>query len=175
MIDTRNAPGCYGSALTFNSASQECSPCPFAQTCSKLSEISLASIRIRLGIKPPEQRKVKKLIEVPPKNPLFTTKQRQAKILNTVERIEANKIKVTRALSNGINPFKSKPEFLKVICHILLKFPNGVSPGLLQQALQAKLDWSDATAKSYVSQAKQILTAFGAIDEIDGAIKIRRK
>lgn len=44
-LDPYFAPGCFGSALTYENGSKECSPCPFAAQCAPRAAESWANLR----------------------------------------------------------------------------------------------------------------------------------
>lgn len=171
LPDNPLAPGCFGSALTHREGSPECHGCPFADQCAPLSTQRLAALRERLGVvkgrtkKPPAPT-----IETPDGVELTIPR----KVLDLIQRVDRAGIKVTESLLRGENPFTSTPTFLRVCCHVLLKVPGGVNRKTLTMALQRKLDWTEATASAHAGQAVHLLTALGAISEMNGLLKLKR-
>jgi hypothetical protein len=174
-LDASLAPGCYGMSMCYREGTSECGTCPFAATCKPLAEQQLTMLRAELGIVAPVQ---KKPVETPkpliPPAVLELTNGLPKKVVAWVAYIEREGIKVTEALTKGENPFKGRrPTFLAIACHVLLKRPDGINRDLLSQAFLHKLDWSAETAAAHVTQTRQILKALGAIDEVDGLIRLR--
>jgi hypothetical protein len=176
--DNPDAPGCYGSALTFKADASECRTCQFAGACGPLSQERLASLRARLGIVEPTRRTFKapvaKLAETTP-GPTLTS-DLPKKVEAELQRIERNGIIITTALKEGRNPFeaKRKPAFLFLTCHLLLGLKRGITRAELRHALQRKLNWTEGTAAAHATQAAQVLVAAGAAYDVDGILTLKR-
>lgn len=174
MLITRpeleHAPGCYGSALAYREGDPQCVSCPFVENCAPLSTERLALLRAEYGIKPPK-REVKGSIVTPVGEQLSVP----VKVMELIGRIERAGIAMKRDLMRGVNPFNSKPAFLRVACHLLLRIPQGVSRAQLTMAFAHKFEWSPETAMTHTSVAIQTLKAVGAIDDRDGKIILRRE
>jgi hypothetical protein len=172
-LDTALAPGCYGMSMCFKEGSTECGTCPFAATCKPLGEQQLAMMRAELGIKPP----VVKPREVRPARVspgMQMSVGLPKKVAAWVDYIEKAQISVTEALRNRVNPFIGRrPQFLTVACHLLLNCEAGVSRQTLKYAFMKKLNWSEDTTEAHITQTRQILTAVGAIDSVDGVMRLR--
>jgi hypothetical protein len=167
------APGCYGMSMCYREGTAECGTCPFAASCKPLAEQQLAMLRAELGVVAPKRKTVEKH-EVVAKPVMAYTNGLPKKVAAWIEYIEREGIKVTEALTKGENPFRGKrPPFLAIACHLLLKLPNGVSRDLLTQCFQEKLSWSPETTTAHVTQVRQILAALGAVDEVDGLMRLR--
>jgi hypothetical protein len=133
-------------------------------------------LRAELGVVVPERKQAEKPAQaaaiVPPK--MEYTNGLPKKVAAWIAYIEREGIKVTEGLTKGENPFKGKrPSFLAIACHLLLKLPEGVNRDLLTRSFQQKLSWSPDTTAAHVTQARQILMAIGAVDDIDGILKLR--
>ena len=168
MIDETQAPGCYGSALTFDVGSAECSQCMFAVQCGPKSEARMRYLREKLNLpmpktkaKPPVAAQARPVEMSLPK-----------KVVDLLERIERAGIRVTESLSQGHNPF-TKPMFLRVACHLLLHLPDGIDMPTLTRALAKKLEWQEATAAAHAIQARQALIALGAAEEHNGKLRLK--
>lgn len=175
-LDVSLAPGCYGMSMCFKDGSTECSTCPFASSCKPLCEQQLAALRAELGIVVPV---VKSQRPAAPKQHMTSalmelTDGLPKKVAAWILYIEREGIKVTEALSKGQNPFAGRrPAFLNVACALLLKRPQGIDRAIMEYAFCTKLQWKAETAASHITQARQILTALGAADEVDGMLKLR--
>lgn len=167
------APGCYGSALTYSADGPECRSCMFAATCKPLSLERRTALRAKLGI--PDRAPVPAKVRTQPASDgasLMSTLPK--KVGEAVQRIERMGVKVTEALRQGVNPFTTKPAFLRLTCHLLLRMPDGFDRQSLKHGLMRKLDWSEGTASSHAAQAFQILVALGAAEEINGKLTMKR-
>jgi hypothetical protein len=171
------APGCYGMSMCYREGTAECGTCPFASSCGPLAAQQLAMLRAELGVVMPKRKPVdkpQKAAAIVPAAVMELTNGLPKKVAAWIAYIEREGIKVTDALTKGENPFRGKrPPFMAITCHLLLKLPQGVSRDLLARCLQEKLSWSAETTAAHVTQVRQILTALGAIDEVDGMIKLR--
>jgi hypothetical protein len=176
-LDVSLAPGCYGMSMCFREETAECSTCPFASSCGPLAAAQLAMLRAELGVVIPERKTAPKPRPATPGVPaavMELTNGLPKKVAAWITYLEREGIKVTEALAKGENPFKGKrPAFMAIACHLLLKLPQGVSRDLLNQCFREKLSWSAETTAAHVTQARQILIAIGAVDEVDGMIKLR--
>jgi hypothetical protein len=172
MLEISGAPGCYGMGTLFKAESNECSTCPFGATCGPKAALQLERIRAEMGIvvkvAPP-----KRLVKNPTVSPTALALNLPKKVAELMTRIDAAGIKVTEALAQGLNPFTTRPSFLRVTCHLLLKLPMGISRDLLCTCFMSKLNWSKGTADAHVIQAVQYLKAVGAANEVDGSLRLR--
>lgn len=158
------APGCFGSAMTYKATARECRECPFVASCAPLSERRLAELRRKLGIVLPFRRP-------------SDLKEISVKAQALVNKIRQRNIAVVEVLRNGVNPFGAGEgfTFLRVTCHLLLRFPQGITRETLRDALMRKLKWTHGTATAHVVQAVQALTSLNAIVESHGRIKLKDK
>lgn len=171
-IDVSMAPGCYGIGLLYREASSECRTCPFAAQCGPTAAQQLHRLRAELGITgsqlkaklPKQQVEIGStaLVEIVPK-----------KVQELLDRFEYHGIRITESLAKRENPFKQSPFFMKVACHMLLKSPHGFSKSFLKMAFMQKLNHTEGTAASHVSQVFQIMKAVGACEEVNGMLKLK--
>jgi hypothetical protein len=175
--DDPNAPGCYGSALTFKPDALECKGCMFAARCGPLSAERLDALRARLGITGvPAPRKARvTLSDIATAGPTLTNVLPK-KVAELMERLERAGIKVTESFARGENPFteKGKPAFLLITAHLLLNLQRGLGREELVRAYQKKLNWSLGTATAHAAQACQLLVALGAATEANGQLHLKR-
>lgn len=171
------APGCYGRAMSYRSGTPECDLCPLATSCAPLSIARTQAIRARLGIvaKPPKPPVVSKMPE-----PAAAIAYRQAmgmslpvKVIDLLGRIERSGIRVTETLARGENPFTETPAFMRVICHLLLRRPQGLNRRTITMALMHQFKWQETTATPHTTQAIQALAALGAIRDQDGIVSLK--
>lgn len=170
-LDTRLAPGCFGSALTYVDGSAECSSCMFAPQCKPVHQANLFALRGKLGIGPVTRKAAKpetalsgELVGPPLSN--------EAKALLA----EADRIglKVNETLARGENPFRtSRFRALSVVAHILLR-TRRCERGVLVTALAKALDLGPFTAAKTVHHSIEFLIAVGAIYEANGKISLKR-
>ncbi|MCK1543301.1 hypothetical protein IVB12_15405 [Bradyrhizobium sp. 179] len=159
-------------SMCFREGTAECSTCPFAASCKPRAEAQLAMLRAELGVVVPERKAAPK--PAAPGPVMELTNGLPKKVAAWIAYIEREGIKINEALTKGENPFRGKrPAFLAIACHLLLKLPQGVSRDLLTQCFRDKLSWSAETTAAHVTQARQILAHVGAIEEVDGMIKLR--
>ena len=175
-LEISGAPGCFGIGLLYKTDSNECAACPFGQMCQPRAEAQLALLRGELGIVIPAVKKpaiVKGATPTVSPTPFSTGLPK--KVAELLQRIDKAGIKVTEALAEGRNPFTSKPHFMRVTCHLLLKLgERGLPRDLLCTCFMEKLQWSKGTADAHVIQAVQTLKALGAANEIDGTLRLRK-
>lgn len=168
MIDETQAPGCYGSALTFDVGSAECSQCMFAAQCGPKSEARMRYLREKLQLPMPKP-KAKQVINTQPQ---VVEMSLPKKVVELLERIERASVRVTESLAAGRNPF-IKPAFMRVTCHLLLHLKDGIDTPTLTMALAKKLEWQTGTAAAHAIQARQALIALGAAVEHNGKLKLK--
>lgn len=168
LPDNPDAPGCFGSALTFNPDASECRFCIFAIECEPLSTARRTALRAKHGIvdRPRTAKKSSVGASLDSELP-----KKVAALKATIDRAG---IRVVEALAAGINPFERKPAFLRLTCHLLLRLPDGFNRTILRTALTSKLNWTEGTAAAHATQAFQVLGAFGVTEEIDGKLRLRR-
>lgn len=165
------APGCFGSALAYDDAAPICTVCKFSAECQPLHATNLKALRESLGI--PDSGVRKRKVENAPAGEAGMTMPVKTKAL--INRIEGAKLRVTESFANGVNPFANMgSNFLKIVGHLLLKSPRPLTRQDFAMAFQMKLNWSQGTADSHARMAIQALQYIGAIDEVDGAVKLRR-
>ncbi len=169
MIDETLAPGCFGSALTFELGSAECSQCMFAAQCGPKSAQRMEYLRAKFKV--PARRTIKTTSPVarPGSAELSTPKP----VTEMLDRIERAGIKVTEALRQRKNPFESGFLALKIACHVLLHMPEGVDQDRLKTALSKAYGGKDATAAAHAALAKQVLVALGAAIEMNGKLRLK--
>ncbi len=173
MLNIDAAPGCYGMGTLYKEGSNECSTCPFGQTCGPLAADQLTRIRLEMGIALPAVKPPKRVVKTPSVSPAVFAGNVPKKVGELMERIERAGISVTEALGRRENPFSAKWPFLRVTCHLLLKLPQGIKRDRLCTLFMEKLNWSKGTADAHVIQAVQVLKALGAAEEVDGSLRLR--
>lgn len=174
MIDASAefAPGCFGSAMTFNKDLPECASCPFAARCEPESLARREMLRVKFGIEPKPKRR--KVVETEPKLPSIDATSRVRAALDALKRAGIN---VVEDLAAGINPFPVGRHFagLRVTCHLLLHLPTGLDRPALTHALTKKLQLPHETATSHAAQAIRVLNALGVVSVSDqGRITLKR-
>ena len=168
MIDESQAPGCYGSALTYDMGSAECSQCMFAGQCGPKSAERMKYLREKLNL--PMAREKPKPVLAPVARPTEMTLPKKVEAL--LDRLERAGIRVTEALAKRENP-QGMPAFLRVACHLLLHLKDGIDTPTLAMALAKKLDWQPGTAAAHAIQARQALIALGAAEEHNGRLRLK--
>lgn len=166
LPDTDLAPGCFASPLIFKEKAKECAECAFCSQCGPRAVARLAVLREHYGVK----TKVEKPVTRAP----LEEGELPKKVRELIERVQRTGISIGAILRAGKNPFTAKPSFLKLACHLLIAFPNGVSRDNLRYAFQSKLNWTQGTATAHVLQAAQALIALDAAEEVDGRLMIKR-
>lgn len=159
-----HAPGCFGSALTYQQDAPECQSCAFAAACGPRSQQRLIELRARFNIQPPaEKSRVKK--------PATGDFYMPVKVAALLARINGFGVDVAAAIRRGDNPFLTTgPRFLAVTTHLLTRYEDGVTRENLVAVLQAKLNWTQGTAAAHALQAVQALIALGVADETNGRL-----
>lgn len=168
------APGCYGSALTYEEGAAECRTCPFAEGCAPLSKASLERIQLKLGIIKPAPQPAQAVPSQPLLKQSVLTARLPKKVVEFLERFERQGIRITEALNRRENPFMKSSAPFRIACHLLIKMPNGIDSGLLATALQLKLAWTKESSDAYARLVFQTLEAAGATVVKDGKTMIRR-
>jgi hypothetical protein len=161
------APGCFGSALTFDAADMICRNCAFSAQCKPASALARRALQDRFGIKVREKKTNQVVQEdgtVELALPIKTQK--------LIERIDNSNLDVVGNLSRGKNPFDGTMKFLAVACQLLLRRPV-VSRELLIAGCVYALKCQQNTAEAYARQAEQILAHIGAVDVTEGGIKLK--
>lgn len=171
-MENELAPGCFGSALTFQEGSPVCQQCPFASSCAPKSQASYERIAEKLGIKEKKKAKLPPKVEPSGQNLVQTLPKKVQEIMGWLER---KKVVITGPLRNGINPIPGRPTFLRVACHMLLRTKLGIDHGMLKMGLMKSLGWNELSADAYARVAIQLLTAVGAITEANGRYSISRE
>lgn len=171
MIDETQAPGCYGSALTFDMGSAECSQCMFAEQCGPRSAERMLYLREVLNLSPVLPKKKKAAASSAPAAGAveFTIPK---KVQAWLEQFEARGIKITEALRERRNPFETPP-FMRIACHLLLGLRDGFDTKTLAEALVKKCDYTPQTAAAHAIQARQILLSVGAITFENGLMRLK--
>lgn len=155
------APGCFGSALTYNASHPICSSCIFAAKCAPESLQRLENLRDQFGIKMPKRKTLPVSSQVTEEG-LQMVGEVPVKVAEFLQRCDRSGIKITEALRQGRNPFEKKPAFMKLACHLLLNMPDGINLPTLKKVFIKKMEWTELTANSYTIQATQTLLAVGA-------------
>ncbi len=164
------SPGCYGSALGYQSDSPICKNCPFREGCLPLHEQNLASLRAQFGITP-KQKAVKASTARP--TPAAGALALPSKVQALVDKLDAANLRIGEKLAKGENPFEGKVPFLQVACHLLLRLGRPVPRSLLSQALMQKFEWQQNTADAHARMAFQALAHIGIITEDETGAKIK--
>jgi hypothetical protein len=165
------APGCYGSALTYREDLVECRNCNFNNTCGVISAERLTRLRSVLGIEPVGPKKAK----LPKRD---ATKARldgalPKKTLAIIQLIERMNLRVAENLIRGTNPF-NKPDFLRVMCHLLITFKTGVPRNVFKEVMQRKFNHSEAVANEYVTHGLRALQEIGVTVEENGIVRVKQ-
>lgn len=170
MNDLTFAPGCFGSALTYDETNIACRNCVFAARCRPVHEQNLMALREKLGVTAAPRKKSgpKPKSVGASQSGLVPSKETQA----LIDRLDASNLRVVENLQKGINPFGDKMALMKIACHLLLKRP--ISAPLLSAALATKLGWHQKAAELRAYQALAALRHIGAVDFIDGVFILRR-
>lgn len=176
------APGCYGSALAFKEDDSVCMGCVFKAQCQPVHIEARAALRTRLGIVTPEEAKIAKAAA--PAAPKAAFKDQSAaalalpkKVQELVDKLDRGGYNVVESLKNGQNPFGAALPYMKIAAHLLIALaPRGksIDRQLLTTAFVSKLGWQENTSEAHARMAIQALTHIGAVDNIDGAIILRR-
>ncbi len=165
------APGCFGSALTFDSSDDICRSCPFSEKCEPVHQESLAALRKHFGIVPRKRR------EIIRSNVADRNQEFQDRIGAFVRNIAAGGYNVIENLRTGRNPFgPEKFKFLGIACHLLLHREH-VSEEMISACCVYKLECPKVAGDSYARMSIHILSQLGAIEVFEGetrTIKIRR-
>ncbi len=165
------APGCYGSALAYDDAAPICQVCKFAGECKPLHLSNLEALQEALHI-PKRKTAVRREVEAPAASPEMTL---PVKVRALVDKLDRSSLRVTERLARGENPFlDTSSNFLKIVGHLLVRANRPLSRRDFAMAFQMKLHWTPGTADSHARMAMQALTHIGAVDEIDGAVIVRR-
>lgn len=170
--DTPHAPGCFGSSICFQAASPECGACMFKTQCEPLAVARGIELRARFGVK---ERAIKPKAIPAAGEPSEHVAERTLpkKVEELLQRIANAGITVTDSLARGENPFTSKPTFLRIACHLLLRRQGGFTRPELVRGLMTKLNWTEGTASAHATQAFQALKALGAAEESNGFLTLK--
>lgn len=179
MIDRPDAPlgspGCFGRAMSYRAGTPECDSCPFRELCEPQSVQRTSALRASLGIVAKTTGTPKVKARAPKAEPAAAMGMSlPRKVVDLIGRFERTGIRVTETLAAGKNPFVETPAFMRVVCHILLSKPQGVSRRYLTAALMHRFGWRENTATPHATQAVQALCALGAATESDGIVALRR-
>lgn len=162
--DIPNAPGCFGSALCFRVESPECQVCAFAQQCAPVSIENLELLRDQFGITIKQKRKPRRPAQVTDDG-LKLIGELPVKVQEILERCDRLGIRITESLRERRNPFPARPLHLRLLCHLLLKLPDGIDQRVLESLYRKKLGCTEITSESYASQAVKTLMAVGAVEQ----------
>ncbi|SCW95770.1 hypothetical protein [Ancylobacter rudongensis] len=167
------APGCFGSALAYRETDSICTACVFAGRCKPLHLQAQAALRARFGIELTEtqKRRIQRAAN-PPAHPAEMTVPKKVQAL--IDRFDNTNSRVAEQLGQGVNPFATTLPFMRIVCHLLLNYAKPIDRGLLATAFASRLNWQQDTAEAHARMAIQALTHIGAVDNIDGAIALRR-
>jgi len=168
------APGCFGSALAFQTDSTICRNCPFAAQCQPLHEENLLALRDRFGIKPTRRGPKLKPAIVPMTDADPALMVLPVKVRRLIEKLDVSNLRITENLSKGINPFEGKVPFLQIACHLLLRLGRPLPRPLLAQAFVQKLGWQQNTADAHARMAFQALAHIGAITDSEAGAVLKR-
>ena len=160
------APGCFAVPLIYKATAKECAECIFGSQCGPKAAARLAVLHEHYGIKPK--------VASDRASPAKTESGLPTKVEELVAKIQGTGIDIGRLLREKHNPFKTKPAFLKLACHLLLAIPAGISRENLRYSFQSKLNWTEGTAAAHVLQTVQALVALGAAEEFNGRLIIKR-
>lgn len=173
------APGCFGSALAYKDGDSVCMGCVFQAQCQPVHVEARIALRQRLGIKTPEEIKAEKQ---PVAKVVFKDQSPEAlalpkKVQELVDKLDRGGYNVVESLKSGQNPFGAAMPFMKIAAHLLLALAprqKTIDRDLLTTAFVSKLGWQENTAEAHARMAIQALTHIGAVENMDGAIILRR-
>lgn len=166
------APGCFGSALAFNQDNAICKACIFADKCQPLHEENLGRLRAHFGIVPKAEKKPKKEM-VSSIGLAVSEKTRQL-----IDKLDRGSFNVIENLRKGVNPFDRSMPSMMLATHLLIGL-NRMNKSLTRPMLAAKyvsaLGLKENTADAYARMNIEALIHIGAVENVDGAIRIRRQ
>lgn len=163
------APGCFGSALAFQTDNSVCRACPFADRCQPLHEQNLAALREKFGIT--AVRRGPKL--KPAVSPTGDGSEMvlPVKVRRLIEKLDTANLRVAENIAKRINPFEGKSPFMQIACHLLMNLKRPLDRQLLAMAFVQKLSWKQNTADAHARMALQALAHIGVITDTEaGAI-----
>lgn len=173
MTDTIPAfsPGCFGSALAFQPDHSICSGCIFNAECEPMSRSNLLALRAHLGVTGDLAKK-----DVATKTILDDTGELALpkKTQELVDKLDRSNLNIVEKMQRGENPFVGLLPYMRIAAHLLINLPRPLSRDTLAIAFVSKLNWQEGTAQAHARMAMQALRHIGAVDELDGAISIRR-
>lgn len=165
------APGCFGSALSFQGDHPVCGNCVFKDRCEPVHKTNLEQLRARYGIKLTEKKAPLPKFDhaKAPADALAMPK----KVRELLHRLDSAKLNVKERMLRGENPFIGELPYMALFCVLLMKMGT-VNRATLEYACKKKLNWSDLTARAHSRMAFQALEHIGAIEVIDGNARLRR-
>jgi len=167
------APGCFGSIIAFSASDAICKNCPFSEQCKPAHEERKKKMRSAYGIKVPSRQSRKQIADVIMDEPVMSL---PPKTQTLFEKLDKSNFDVCNKLQNQINPFATNgPKYLEILCHLLMNVPGLISNDYLVASFMKIFNWKQNTATAHVRIAIQALAHVGAIDCIDGAIRLKKK
>lgn len=166
------APGCFGSALTYDDTNSVCVACKFASACQPMHQEALVALRASFNIT--VKAKPTAPVTVDPARPAAPVLAVPKKVQELLDRLDRSELNVVANLQAGINPFEHSVLYLRIACHLLLRLQKPLTQPLLAAAFASKLNWAQGTADAHARMTIQALAHIGAIDNRDGLITIRK-
>lgn len=162
------APGCFGSALTFEKTDMICKACPFSDRCEPASAESKSLLRSRFGI----VFKSKTIRPVPQEVGNIATVECE-KTRKLIERIDRADLNIVGKLLAGANPFDQQMKFMAIACHIFLRRET-VTQNMITVGCVHTLKIQHGAADCYARIALKALVHIGAITNNDGRYSLKR-
>jgi len=162
------SPGCFGSALAYKDNDSVCGSCIFSAECRPLHFANKQALQERFGLTPARPARtapasVENAVPLP------------KKVRELLQRISKSGIQVSERLARGENPFDGTAmNYMKVVCHLLLRYPGPLDRELIATAFTTKLAWRPDTAEAHARMAIQALTHLGVVNNQEGSIVLRR-
>jgi hypothetical protein len=164
-----HSPGCFGSALAFESTAPVCTVCKFASECKPLHLENLEALRVALGVTT-KVKAVAKKAEVQGEGLTMPVKTQAL-----IDKLNDGDFKITESLRAGKNPFEGVGmAFMRVVAHLLLRAQAPIARDHIAFALATTMKWQSTTADSHARMAMQALEHIGAVESVNGAIILRR-
>ncbi len=172
------APGCFGSALIFKGDDMVCTACVMRSQCEPVHMLALEQLRASLGITAPVAKPKVKIAATQAERDDPTRMALPKKVRELLEAIDRARYNIKGNMLNGVNPFAGQPKmrFMLVACHLILSLSEKrpITQRDFVTGFISKLHHSPQTAEAHARMAVQVLMHVGAIDNVDGVLKLRR-
>ena len=164
------SPGCFGSALAYKDDEIVCRACTFRTACLPVHLENRLALQLRMGLKP--KAAAKPAVEAKSSDPARLSLP--VKVVDLLNRLDNGNFDIIGKMKRGENPLASGFPFMKIVCHLLMRYPGALNRQMLSSAFVSKLKWQENTAEAHARMAIQVLTHIGAVDNVDGNITLRR-